>query len=516
MSDSKITRRRFLGQTAAAIAAAGLGQLPFRVEAMEGQKTAAKPKPNIVFIMGDDMGYADLSCYGQRSYRTKNLDKLAKQGVLLTNHYSNSPVCSQTRVAFNTGRYQQKINVGNMEPLFYKTDMDNAGLTNTVGIPEAYPTVARLLTTAGYNTALFGKWHCGYLPNFGPIKNGYGEFYGFFSGGVHHFTYKDDYNLPDLWDGENAVPNSEDMGIYDTDLLTDKAVDFINRQKKGTPFFLNLAYHSTHWPWLGPEDKDHPFNAPYPVALESFNYGSPQVYAKQVLSLDEGVGKVLRALERKGFGRNTIVVFVSDNGGERYSNVWPFVGAKGYLYEGGIRIPGIVRWPGVLPRNKRSDQASITVDWTATFLAAAGVDITTPDATYGALDGIDLRPLLEQAGSKNEQLVSRTLYWRFKGQHAVRDGNLKYLLMPKASNVIKLSDMPGPGEQFDEIGTEYLFDLSKDQREQANMANSYIRTFINPDEPIPDDLARLQELFVAWNATLLPEKNTALTLNARM
>jgi arylsulfatase A-like enzyme len=479
--------------------------------------------------MGDDMGYADLSCYGQRSYITKNLDKLAKQGVLLTNHYSNSPVCSQTRVAFNTGRYQQRLPVGNMEPLFYSEDMGDPNNPdspfNKIGIPGNYGTIATRLTQAGYHTALYGKWHCGYsgaLNTFGPIKNGYEEFYGFLSGGVHHFTHKDDYDKRDLWNGESPVDASENFGTYDTDLLTDKAVEFIRARKKDkTPFFLNLAYHSTHWPWLGPDDKDHPQNAPYPFALEAFNYGAPDTYAKQVISLDDGVGKVLKALEATGLARNTIVVFVSDNGGERYSNVWPFIGSKGHLYEGGIRVPGIVRWPGVFPRNKKSAQVSITMDWTATFLAAAGTSLDPADGPID--DGIDLTPILMQAGSKNEELQSRTLFWRFKGQHAVRDGNLKYLLMPE-SYVINVTDMPDPRHPFtpagadgdDEIGTEYLFDLSKDQREQANQANSYIKKWIDPSAEPPAAFATLKEKFDEWNTEMLPENSAALKLNARM
>lgn len=477
MSEGKISRRQFLSQTALAGTTLAFGQSPFDSYAEEKpesmQNVWSARQPNIVFILADDLGWADLSVYGRSDYQTIYLDKFAKESVRLTQAYSNSAVCSPTRVGFLTGRYQQRLPVGLLEPL-----PNRQQLGDRVGLPPTHPTIASLLRDGGYQTALVGKWHVGYLPTYGPLKSGFDEFFGIFSGAVDYFTHKDGSGELDLWEDETSV---ERIG-YITDLLTERAVEFINRAAHGSqPFYLSLHYTAPHWPWEGPQDEETSRNL---LNLFHFDGGSPHIYAEIVKRLDRGVGQVLRALENNRVDKDTLVVFTSDNGGERFSDLWPFAGSKGSLYEGGIRVPALVRWPKVLPRNVVSQQVAISFDWTATFLAAAGV---LADPVY-PLDGIDLLPYLTSAG-KREVTVPRRLFWRMQGQKAVREGDLKYLKVSRPDQVVALGGLP-PAL----LGTEFLFDLSQDIRERANLLTKR-----------PLDAERLRQSFDVWNAQMLPE-----------
>jgi arylsulfatase A-like enzyme len=410
--------------------------------------------PNIVFIMADDLGWGDLGCYGNTEFETPALDALASRGVRLTQAYANSCVCSATRMALITGRYQYRLRGGLEEPIKEKPDP-------LLGLPPSHPTLPSTLKMAGYHTALIGKWHLGYQPWFGPLKSGYDEFFGIRSGGVDYFTHKSVIGKPDLWDGDRL---SDEHG-YLTDLLTERAVKYVRKRaaRSDRPFLLSLHYTAPHWPWETEQD------APRAAELKElfdFGGGSLPTYAAMVRSLDRGVGTVLRALMESGLDHDTIVVFTSDNGGERYSKMWPLVGEKGDLLEGGIRVPTLIAFPSVLPEGRTSDQVAISMDWMATLLNAAGVRPVLP------LDGIDLLPML--AGASPD--VRRRLFWRFVGQQqaAVRDGSLKYLRVGK---------------------NEYLFDISRDPRERANLAAAR-----------PEELSRLRKAFADWNATMLPDK----------
>lgn len=413
-----------------------------------------KGQPNILFILADDLGYADLSVYGNRDFKTPHLDRLAVQGVRLTQAYSNSAVCSATRFGLITGRYQYRLRGGLEEPI--------AGASDTIGLPPDHPTLPSLLKAAGYRTALFGKWHLGSLPNFGPLKSGYDTFFGNYGGGIDYFTHKAGSGpnaRADLYEGEVAV---EEVGYY-TDLLGDKAAGFLRKQKKGQPFLLSLHYTAPHWPWEGPQDEE------VSRQIENiFHYdgGNLTTYAKMVTALDASIGRVLKTLEQQGLAENTIVVFSSDNGGERFSQTWPFTGQKTELLEGGIRVPAIVRWPARIKPNQVSQQVAISMDWLPTLLAAAG---TAPAASHPS-DGVNLLPVLTGAAAPAE----RTLFWRYKAnaQKAVRAGDWKYL---------KLND------------NEFLFNLAQDQRERANLAAKH-----------PDKLADLKAQWDTWNAAMLP------------
>ncbi len=445
MKSSNLSRREFIGATvtAAASTAALAGAAP------------PSPPPNILFILADDLGWGDLSCYGRPDYQTPNLDRLAAQGMRFTNAYSAAPVCTPTRVAFQTGRYPARLPVGLEEPITQRSQLGER--VKTVGIPLEHPTVSSLIKAQGYDTALVGKWHLGYLPYFGPLKAGYDEFFGIMSGAVDHFTHKDMTSNLDFFEGEVPV---ERVG-YITDLLTERAVEYIERTHK-RPFYLSLHHTSPHWPWEGPGDLA--ISKTLRGGYAGFTAGgSLKIYAEMMKSLDAGIGKVLDALRRTGQEKNTLVIFTSDNGGERFSFNWPFSGQKMDLHEGGVRVPAIVKWPGVTTANRVTDQPVITMDWTATMVAAAGAK---PDTTF-PLDGEELTDVLKS----KRPLYDRTFFWRTKRQGAMRSGKWKYIL---------------EGEK------EFLHDLSVDEREQSDFKAAQ-----------PSILRRLSGEFKRWESEMM-------------
>jgi arylsulfatase A-like enzyme len=399
-------------------------------------------RPSFVFILADDLGYADLGCYGGRSSCSPSLDRMAADGLRFTDGYANSPVCSPTRFALATGRWQYRLRGGADEPIASRSRANEI-----LGLPPEHPTLASLLGEAGYATALVGKWHLGFPPHFGPLKSGYQEFFGPMSGGVDYFTHCDYAGAHDLYQGEKEVHR---IG-YLTDLLTEEAIAFVKRVK-GKPFLLSLHYTAPHWPWETRADAEESKRI---ASISHLDGGSVAIYCEMIRAMDEGIGRVMKELPE-----NTCVVFTSDNGGERFSDTWPLVGKKMDLLEGGIRVPYIVRWP----RGSITPQLTITMDWVPTFLDVAGV-AAHPDYP---LDGVSL--LKENPGRK--------LFWRmkFRDQKAMRSGAWKWLSIE---------------------GSEFLFDLSRDQRERANLAKREAQRFEDMRRryraweesmpPIPDD-----------------------------
>lgn len=420
-------------------------------------------RPNIVFIVADDLGYADLGCYGGRDASfgpvSPVLDGLAAQGLKLTQGYSNSPVCSPTRFALMTGRYQYRLRGAAEEPINSKS----RGST-TLGLPPEHPTLPSLLRDAGYRTALMGKWHLGYPPAFGPLRSGYDEFFGPMSGGVDYFTHCSSTGQHDLYLGE--AEQQEDG--YLTDLITDHGLDFVRRMaggaRSGTPFFLSLHYTAPHWPWETRDDEA--LAQEVKGNLFHLHGGNIDTYRRMIHHMDEGIGRLMDLLRAEGLERDTLVVFTSDNGGERFSDNWPLVGGKMDLTEGGIRVPWIAHWPAVIAPGSTSTQTCMTMDWSATMLDAAGA----PAAASHPLDGRSLMPLLRDATWRNDQ----PLFWRMnhRGQRAMRHGPWKYLRVD---------------------GHDYLFNLEGDERERANLA------------PIaPERLAAMVQAWEAWEATMPP------------
>ena len=420
-------------------------------------------RPNIVFIVADDLGYADLGCYGGRDASfgpvSPVLDGLAAQGLKLTQGYSNSPVCSPTRFALMTGRYQYRLRGAAEEPINSKS----RGST-TLGLPPEHPTLPSLLRDAGYRTALMGKWHLGYPPAFGPLRSGYDEFFGPMSGGVDYFTHCSSTGQHDLY--LNDAEQQE--GGYLTDLITDHGLDFVRRMaggaRSGTPFFLSLHYTAPHWPWETRDDEA--LAQEVKGNLFHLHGGNIDTYRRMIHHMDEGIGRLMDLLRAEGLERDTLVVFTSDNGGERFSDNWPLVGGKMDLTEGGIRVPWIAHWPAVIAPGSTSTQTCMTMDWSATMLDAAGA---TAAASH-PLDGRSLMPLLRDATWRDDQ----PLFWRMnhRGQRAMRHGPWKYLRVD---------------------GHDYLFNLEGDERERANLA------------PIaPERLAAMVQAWEAWEATMPP------------
>ncbi len=438
----RVSRRRLLTGAMA-------GAMALRQSRLIAQSAA---RPNILFIMADDLGYADLSCYGRRDFETPNIDRLASEGMRFTSAYANSAVCSATRLALITGRYQYRLPAGLEEPI----------AARDVGIPPELPTLPSLLRSAGYETALIGKWHLGRLPKYGPLQSGYRHFWGFRGGAVDYYTHSN--HGADLWDGDTAITEAG----YLTDLLGDRAVKIVGDfAALSRPFLLSLHFSAPHWPWEAPGDvaeSNRLARSSNPDAIMNFDGGSQATYALMVQRLDEQVGRVLAELDRHGLADNTIIVFTSDNGGERFADTWPFTGRKTELLEGGIRVPAIVRWPGHIGAGGTSDAQIMSMDWLPTLLSMAG----TSPAAAAPPDGVDIMPAL-----LGGPLAERTLFWRYKAhnQQACRRGDWKYLQIDR---------------------NKFLFNVVADPLERANMK-----------EREPQRFAELQSAWKAWNATML-------------
>jgi arylsulfatase A-like enzyme len=424
--------------------------------ALAASRAGAQPrKPNIVFILADDLGYADVSCYGRREYATPNIDRIAAEGMRFLQAYANSAVCSASRTAIITGRYQDRLPVGLEEPVGTRDD----GMI--VGLPPGLPTLPAQLKKAGYGTTLVGKWHLGPLPAYGPLKSGYDHFYGFREGASDYFNHD-----AGLWAEDERA---HEPG-YLTDLFGDRAVRVVDDYARARqPFLLSLHFNAPHWPWEGPGDEAESkrLAAFGRRSLSDYDGGSMDTYAAMVTRMDHQIGRVLDTLDARGLRDDTIVIFTSDNGGERYSDRWPFTGMKTELLEGGLRIPAVCRWPGHVPADAINEHQTIMhMDWLPTLLAAAGA---TPDPSFPP-DGMNLLPTL----TANAPPVTRKLFWRYLNmlQEACRDGDWKYLKI---------------------LDNTFLFNVAEDPLERANLKNRR-----------RDIYDRLVADYRAWDATMLP------------
>jgi arylsulfatase A len=420
---------------------------------------AARPagRPNLVFVLIDDFGYADSGPYGAKDIRTPHMDRLAREGVRFTDFYANAPVCTPTRCGFITGRWQQRVGfewaMGFTAESFRRIDgqlvpeRDVHGL----GLPTSIPTLPKLLKAAGYATGAFGKWHLGYKDEYNPTKHGFDEYFGELLGHSDYYTHRYYDGTYALRDGLKPV----EVEGYLTDLINRRAVEFV-RKHAAEPFFLYVPHLAVHCPYQPP-------GRPTPsVTKENMYDGDRRTYAAMVEKVDEGLGMLLGELDRLGLTDDTLIVVSSDNGGERYSDNTPLFHHKSTLWEGGIRVPCLMRWPERLRAGTVTHQAAITMDLTATFAAAAGV---RPDDAR-PFDGIDLLPIL--TGTDPER--DRTFAWRIhrtaRQQKAVRHGTWKYM---QDGNV------------------EMLFDLAADIGERRDL--SFTR---------PDKFAELKQLLHEW------------------
>lgn len=384
--------------------------------------------PNVVLILADDLGYGDLSCYGCRDTRTPHIDSIGGAGVRFTQFYANAPECTPTRSALMTGRYQQRfgglecaIGIGDVGRYDEAVWLQQRG---ELGLPASEPSMPRLLKRAGYDTAIMGKWHLGYLEKFRPSRHGFDEFFGILGGNADYFTHKEESPLPALYHNDKPVQREG----YMTDLIARESVRWLKARSR-KPFFLYAAFTAPHLPMQAPDGmstRDH------------------ATYIRMVESLDGAVGAIMEQLDRMGAAENTILIFASDNGAIQLGSNGGLRGFKSGLWEGGIREPFLIRWPAALPRGRTSAQVGITMDLLPTILAAAG--IAQPAGLK--FDGANLLPVLRG----DAPTFSRTLFWRYKRgearRKAVRDGDVKYV--------------------WDD-GKEELHDLAQDEREQHDL-----------------------------------------------
>jgi arylsulfatase A-like enzyme len=413
---------------------------------VHGQTPArAQSRPNVVLILMDDLGYGDIGSFGVRDARTPNIDRLGREGVKLTQFYANGPNCSPTRTGFITGRYQQRYDI--------EWPLGTLATDSVRGVLPSPTSLPRLLKSAGYATGLIGKWHLGWSPQFSPNRHGFDEFWGFLGGYLDYYNNMGEFNRHDLFHNDSATSTP----VYLTDEITTRAQSFI-RQHANAPFFVEVAYNATHSPFQPPglpeakrERKDR------------VRDGTRADYVAMLESADRGVGIILRTLDSLKLTRNTLVIFTSDNGGEWLSRNAPLFHRKSTLWEGGIRVPALMRWPGHLRAGKVSTQVGITMDLTASIVALAHV--TAPPSYHP--DGIDIVSLVSSGRS-----VERTLFWRSiapaRPQRAVRQGKWKYLR---------------------DGNHEFLFDLTADVGERNDLAAARA-----------DMLPRFRALVKSWEA----------------
>lgn len=398
---------------------------------------AQQRQPNIVIIVADDLGYADIGVHGAKDIPTPHIDALAAAGTRFTDAYVTGPYCSPTRAGLLTGRYPQRFG--------HEFNIGMTGEHRDAGLPLEEVTLADRLRAAGYRTALVGKWHLGSAPQFRPRKRGFDEFFGFL-GGAHSFVAPMRATNP-IIDGDSL----SDAVSYLTDDFTDRAVDFIARNRT-RPFFLYLAYNAVHVPLQAPAK----YLSRFPDLPEP-----RRTYAAMLSAMDDGVGRTVRALRDAGIEEHTLIVFFSDNGGPTHvggingSSNAPLRGSKRETWEGGIRVPMIIQWKGRLPAGATDARPVIQLDVHPTALAAAGVAIR-PE---WKLDGVDLLPYLSGrvTGTPHD-----ALYWRLGAAMAIRRGDWKLVKMTPTAFMTHPDSI--------DLRDAELYDLRSDIGEQRNLA----------------------------------------------
>mgnify|MGYP006291427463 CR=1 FL=1 len=400
------------------------------------------PKPNIIIILADDYGYGDVGCYGSNRFETPHLDALAAGGLRFTDFHSNGVVCSPTRAALLTGRYQQRTGI---------TGVVTTANHRHTGLDLEETTFAEVLKPAGYVTALYGKWHLGYLPEFNPVRQGFDEFIGYVSGNIDYHAHLDQTGNEDWWKQDELNPECG----YTTDLITDHAVGFIKRHKE-KPFLLYIAHESPHYPYQGRND-------PPRYTRENGRTEDPltlEVYKEMIEVMDENVGRIHQAVLDAGLIENTLIFFFSDNGPSGLGSSGLLRGKKGQIWEGGHRVPAIAFWPGKIDAGRVSDLTVMGADLFPTMMAIGGV----ASVNNLKLDGINLLPHLVE----NKQPKPRPLFWCHASQLAVRQGDFKLIT----------------NKSFSETS---LYNLSVDLRESENIAAQH-----------PDLVKELLEILKAW------------------
>ncbi|MBU2997990.1 sulfatase-like hydrolase/transferase [Cellulophaga baltica] len=406
-------------------------------------------KPNIIIIMADDMGYGDLSCYGSTLISTPNLDKMASEGIKFTDFHSNGPVCSPTRAAILTGKYQQRVGIDGVVTAKHHRDK---------GLETSEKTFAEAIKEAGYVTGMFGKWHVGYKTEFNPINQGFDEYIGYVSGNVDYHSHIDQEGYEDWWNGDE-IKNEKG---YSTDLITEHSVDFIKRHKD-EPFLLYIPHEAPHGPFQGRLSKaereigwKNGAKQKDKMSEEELN----NIYKEMVEVMDEGVGVVMKTLKELKLDKNTLVFFCSDNGASRkVGSNGGLRGFKSTLFEGGHRVSAMAWYPETILPNQVNNETILTMDLFPTIMDFVGAEKTKN------LDGVSLKNNLV----KGYHLSQRDLYWGYAGRTALREGDWKLILRNKETEPL-------------------LFNLKDDIQEKNNLASEH-----------PDMVKTMVAKIEAWN-----------------
>jgi arylsulfatase A-like enzyme len=439
---------------------AGVGAASMLLPGCSGPSSAiaggSKRKPNIIVILADDLGYSDIGCYGSEVNNTPHLDAMAAGGMRFTDFHSNGPMCTPTRAAVLTGRYQQRAGIEGV--LSVKSNYDTGMSLDEI-------TFAEVLKKQGYATACFGKWHLGYKPQLNPIQHGFDTYRGFLAGGSDYISHINRSGQPDWWKDDELAPEEG----YSTDLLTKHAVNFI-KQNKDRPFCIYLPHQAVHFPFQGPNDEadrvvggDYWSKAKYGRRYDDVE-DRKKAYKEMIESMDDSTGRIVDTVKELGLEKDTFIFFTSDNGAYSWvgSNL-PCRGQKTDLWEGGHRVPTIAYWPGKITAGTVTSQTTMTMDLFPTIAAMAGAEVQKGLK----LDGKNMLPVLLEG----KELPERTVFWRFRKQHAARKGPWKYL----------------------NRGTEqFLFNLDDDIGEAKNLAGTH-----------PEVLQGLRKEFLAWEKDVI-------------
>jgi len=392
-----MSRRSFVKAVAAAALGAGYGGCSSIPDG-----SPREGRPNFIIIMADDLGYGDLGCYGSEAIDTPHLDALAAGGLRFTDFHSNGAVCSPTRAALLTGRYQQRCGISGVV---------TAKSHRHTGMELDEVTFAEVLAAEGYRTALFGKWHLGYDRAFGPVKQGFDEFAGFVSGNVDYHSHIDQVGYEDWWHADRL----HDEEGYTTDLITDHGLRFIEQNRHG-PFCLYLAHECPHYPYQARADEPVR-RAGEPGKTQGGRRDRKAALAEMIAAMDSGIGSIRRRVQELGLEKDTLIFFCSDNGPAGPGSAGPLRGKKGSLHEGGHRVPALAHWPGRIAPGTTTDQTAMTMDLFPTMVSLAKG--TLPAGLK--LDGVDISPLFD-GRSLGEP---RPLFWSYKKQAAMRQGPWK-------------------------------------------------------------------------------------------
>jgi arylsulfatase A len=458
---------------------------------LQGCNQKQERPPNFVFFLVDDLGWSDVGCYGSDYYKTPNIDKLAEEGMLFTNAYSGSTVCSPSRASLLTGKYAGRLRITHAIPILgYKRIEEGRGTPlkdadYVMNLPLEEITIAEALKTAGYATASFGKWHVSNEPEYYPEHQGFDINMGGSNRGHtanYFYPYDGRWRMApgSPWIEWNTLPDGK-PGEYLTERLTVEAIKFIENNKHN-PFFLYFPHYAVHTPI---QVKDEMLKKWEGKAVDSVKGHTHAGYAAMVESVDQSMGALMKKLDELDLTENTIVIFLSDNGGHgRFTSNYPLRGNKGNFYEGGIRVPLVIKWPGVTKPATKSDVPVISNDFYPTMLEMAGLPLMPEQH----LDGLSLAPILKQDGGLDRE----ALYWHFPNYigtgHPDPSGPL---------GVIRYRDWKLI-ESFED-GSLELYDLKNDMREEKNLAESN-----------PEMAKRLQKMMADWRISVdaqMPEVN---------